>query len=138
MNSISKDLRQFFSGSYVVVDGSARKEALDSGNKVACLVSQVLFHDQVQVLRRSPDWYFSFSDPNFRNSLILVCRGLIQNHPRPQAFSDDSSNCSQRVPARVDSQGDEDVDSLPPLEENLNRSRPADFCSDSDSESSSS
>ncbi|GJT69542.1 probable RNA-binding protein EIF1AD [Tanacetum coccineum] len=43
-------------GSFVVVDDSGREEAVESGSKVACVVLQVLFHDQVRVLQKSPEW----------------------------------------------------------------------------------
>lgn len=43
-------------GSFVVVDGSNREDALESGSKVACIVSQVLFHDKVRRLQKSPEW----------------------------------------------------------------------------------
>ncbi|KAF6143021.1 hypothetical protein GIB67_041089 [Kingdonia uniflora] len=43
-------------GSFVVVDGSGRDKVLESGNKVASIVSQVLFHKRVRVLQVSPEW----------------------------------------------------------------------------------
>ncbi|KAM0069085.1 putative translation initiation factor 1A (eIF-1A), RNA-binding domain, S1, IF1 type [Helianthus debilis subsp. tardiflorus] len=43
-------------GSFVVVDDGGREEAIESGSKVACVVLQVLFHDQVRVLQKSPEW----------------------------------------------------------------------------------
>ncbi|CAA6663760.1 unnamed protein product [Spirodela intermedia] len=95
--------------SFVVVDGSGRKQALDSGSKVACLVSQVLFHEQVRVLRRSQSEAF---------------RGT----------AEEDSSSRQQPPAGPDSDEEEDDDQLPPLEANLNHSRPTDLCSDSDSD----
>lgn len=44
-------------GSFIVVDESGREEAIDSGRKVACIVSQVLFHEQVRLLQKSPEWF---------------------------------------------------------------------------------
>ncbi|XP_058209452.1 uncharacterized protein LOC131322217 isoform X2 [Rhododendron vialii] len=44
-------------GSFVVVDDSGRGEAIDSGRKVTCIVSQVLFHEQVRLLQKSPEWW---------------------------------------------------------------------------------
>ncbi|KAG6658634.1 hypothetical protein CIPAW_04G175300 [Carya illinoinensis] len=41
-------------GSFVVVDISGKEKALESGSKVACLVSQVLFYEQVRPLQKSP------------------------------------------------------------------------------------
>lgn len=40
----------------MVVDDSGREEAVESGRKVACVVLQVLFHEQVRVLQKSPEW----------------------------------------------------------------------------------
>lgn len=46
-------------GSFVVVDDSGREEAVESGRKVACVVVQVLFHEQVRALQKSPGWLVS-------------------------------------------------------------------------------
>ena len=46
-----------FLGSFVVVDESGKEKALESGSKVACIVSQVLFYEQVRALQKSPEWY---------------------------------------------------------------------------------
>jgi hypothetical protein len=45
-----------FAGSFVVVDISGKEKALESGSKVACIVSQVLFYEQVRSLQKSPEW----------------------------------------------------------------------------------
>ncbi|KAD5961402.1 hypothetical protein E3N88_12875 [Mikania micrantha] len=42
-------------GSFVVVDDGGREEAIESGRKVACVVLQVIFHEQVRVLQKSPE-----------------------------------------------------------------------------------
>lgn len=39
-----------------MVDESRREKALESGSKIACMVSRVLFHDQVRKLEKSPEW----------------------------------------------------------------------------------
>ena len=44
-------------GNYVVVDESGKEKALESGSKVACIVTQVLYHEQVRALQKSPQWY---------------------------------------------------------------------------------
>ncbi|KAK4579761.1 hypothetical protein RGQ29_029432 [Quercus rubra] len=44
-------------GSFVVVDISGKEKALESGSKVACIVSQVLFYEQVRSLQKSPECY---------------------------------------------------------------------------------
>lgn len=43
-------------GNFVVVDESGKKEALESGSKVGCIVSQVLFYDQLRALKKSAEW----------------------------------------------------------------------------------
>ncbi|KAK3014935.1 hypothetical protein RJ639_009951 [Escallonia herrerae] len=43
-------------GNFVVVDESGREEAAESGRKVGCIVSQVLFYEQVRVLQKSSEW----------------------------------------------------------------------------------
>lgn len=40
----------------MVVDASGREKALESGSKVACIVTQVLYHDQLRLLQKSPEW----------------------------------------------------------------------------------
>lgn len=49
-------LLNFFVGNFVVVDESGKKEALESGSKVGCIVSQVLFYDQLRLLKKSAEW----------------------------------------------------------------------------------
>lgn len=39
-----------------MVDISGKEKALESGSKVACIVSQVLFYEQVRSLQKSPEW----------------------------------------------------------------------------------
>jgi probable RNA-binding protein EIF1AD len=43
-------------GNFVVVDASGRDEALESGSKIGCVVSRVLFHEQVRALEKSGEW----------------------------------------------------------------------------------
>ena len=57
-------------GSFVVVDESGKEQAIESGSKVTCIVSQVLFYEQVRALQKSPEWYaFSVS--------LWICNVLI-------------------------------------------------------------
>ncbi|KAG5031650.1 hypothetical protein JHK85_015632 [Glycine max] len=114
-------------GSFVVVDESGKEKALESGSKVACLVSQVLFSKQVRELEKSPEWRYTHSF----NRLPTY---------RPESFKsamvDDSieSTTSQQ---EHELEGSDD-DGLPPLEANTNRIRPAELqADDEDSESSS-
>ncbi|XP_027339215.1 probable RNA-binding protein EIF1AD [Abrus precatorius] len=100
-------------GSFVVVDDSGKEKALESGSKVACLVSQVLFYEQVRALKKSPDW-----PENFKSAMV-----------------DDSY---ERTTAQQENEMDaSDDDGLPPLEANTNRMRPFELQADADSESSS-
>lgn len=104
-------------GSFVFVDESGREQALESGSKVACIVSQVLFHEQVRRLRKSPEW--------------------------PEAFTSQASDKPSRdLPEPSTEQdgeeaGTSDDDSLPPLETNMNRMRPFGLHPGSASESAS-
>ncbi|MQL73016.1 hypothetical protein Taro_005371 [Colocasia esculenta] len=99
-------------GSFVVVDENGRKEALDSGNKVACIVLQVLFHEQVRALRK----------PETFRTTVVDDSCSYENRPEPQ--------CSPKNMS--DSDGE---DGLAPLEANLNRSRPFQLYSDSGTDS---
>ncbi|CAI8598693.1 unnamed protein product [Vicia faba] len=96
-------------GNFVVVDESGKKEALESGSKVGCIVSQVLFYDQLRALKKSAEW--------------------------PEIFKDD---LNERVTTQQENETDtSDDDGLPPLEANTNRVRPSepeDEESDSDND----
>ncbi|OAY67267.1 putative RNA-binding protein [Ananas comosus] len=98
-------------GSFVVVDESGREQALESGSKIACMVSQVLFHDQVRTLEKSPEW-----PAIFRTSTVDDSKAHIQ---RPASDGEELSNSDEE-------------DGLPPLEANMNRNRPIELHSDSD------
>ncbi|CAD6201619.1 unnamed protein product [Miscanthus lutarioriparius] len=99
-------------GSFVVVDASGRDQALESGSKIACVVSQVLFHKQVRALEKTGSWPAIFnSTPN-----------------------EASEAGTQAQTSQVDEGPDSDEDDdLPPLEANTNRNRPYELYSDSDS-----
>ncbi|TKY73959.1 RNA-binding protein EIF1AD [Spatholobus suberectus] len=100
-------------GSFVVVDESGKEKALESGSKVACLVSQVLFYEQVRELQKSPEW-----PENFKSAMV------------------DDSNERTASQQENEMEGSDD-DGLPPLEANTNRIRPFELQADEDSESSS-
>ncbi|KAG7984492.1 hypothetical protein I3843_04G163800 [Carya illinoinensis] len=55
-------------GSFVVVDICGKEKALESGSKVACLVSQVLFYEQVRPLQKSPEWPEIFKSTHLEDS----------------------------------------------------------------------
>ncbi|KAG6475710.1 probable RNA-binding protein EIF1AD [Zingiber officinale] len=85
-------------GSFVVVDEGGREKALESGSKIACIVSQVLFHDQVRALRKSSDWPAAFHAT------------MLEEPPQ-----DPRLECEEEIDSS------EDDDYLPPLEANPNR-----------------
>ncbi|CAO2044871.1 unnamed protein product [Urochloa humidicola] len=105
------------SGSFVVVDTSGRDQALESGSKIACVVSQVLFHEQVRSLQKSGNWPSIFKSA-------------------PNEGSETRTQAQTATEIHEESDSDED-DSLPPLEANTNRNRPYELYSDSDSGSDS-
>ncbi|KAJ4751941.1 hypothetical protein LUZ62_046345 [Rhynchospora pubera] len=109
-------------GSYLVVDASGRDQALESGSKVACVVSQVLFHDQVRALEKSSEWPSVFKNSSMEklsNSSSSSKPDLTSSLRQPQ-----SEGCEEA------SGSDEEDDDLPPLEANNNRNRPFDLYSD--------
>ncbi|CAH9113842.1 unnamed protein product [Cuscuta epithymum] len=91
-------------GNFVVVDESGREEAMGSGRKVGCTVTQVLFYDQVRECQKSPDW------PDiFRSAAIEPPMQSLEKHT-PQTCDVENSSS--------------DDDGLPPLEANTNRLKP--------------
>ncbi|XP_031479370.1 uncharacterized protein LOC116250110 [Nymphaea colorata] len=98
-------------GSFVIVDGSGMDKALEFGHKVTCIVSQVLFYEQVRALQRSPEWPEVF------------CSERSEHGPTENAH-----------PTERQCSSDED-DDLPPLEANLNRIRPSHLYVESDADS---
>ncbi|XP_042510448.1 probable RNA-binding protein EIF1AD [Macadamia integrifolia] len=103
-------------GSFVVVDESAKQKALESGSKVACMVVQVLFYEQICALQKSTEWPEIF---------------------RAAGTDADASNGYMQTP--TSNPGEElnssDSEGLAPLEGNLNRTRPIELYSDSESNS---
>ncbi|KAG0475229.1 hypothetical protein HPP92_014915 [Vanilla planifolia] len=90
-------------GSFVVVDDGGKEKALESGNKIACIVSQVLFHGQLRALEKSPDWPAIFKNTRAEEPKASPLRPESDHGDEPKSDSEDD---------------------LPPLEANLNRSRP--------------
>ncbi|TVU48630.1 hypothetical protein EJB05_08271 [Eragrostis curvula] len=106
-------------GSFVVVDASGRDQALESGSKIACVVSQVLFHDQVRALEKSNEWPAVFKST-------------------PNEVSEAGTQGETAAPSQIDEEPNSDEDDdLPPLEANTNRNRPYELYSDSESGSDS-
>ncbi|XP_052627143.1 uncharacterized protein LOC128133667 [Lactuca sativa] len=95
-----------------VVDDSGREEAVESGRKVACVVLQVLFHEQVRVLQKSPEW------PEIFKTVIV----------------DTSNGKSEKSTQENEELESSEDDGMPPLEANTNR-RPAELRSDTESDS---
>ncbi|KAI3470975.1 hypothetical protein Pfo_027638 [Paulownia fortunei] len=103
-------------GNFVVVDETGREEAVESGRKVAGIVTQVLYHEQVRLLQKSSEWPEIFKSVSQENSK----QGL------------------QSCTSQQDDESSSDDDGLPPLEANTNRLNPLlsqlDLESDSDSD----
>uniref|UniRef100_A0A251UEK2 Putative nucleic acid-binding, OB-fold protein n=1 Tax=Helianthus annuus TaxID=4232 RepID=A0A251UEK2_HELAN len=106
-------------GSFVVVDDGGREQAIESGRKVACVVLQVLFHDQVRVLQKSPEWPDIFKSVTVDSS--------IGNSERTSSTTQENSE--------LDSCDDDDDDGLPPLVANTNRRIRTELQSASESDS---
>ncbi|KAI3991561.1 hypothetical protein MKX01_040571 [Papaver californicum] len=106
-------------GSFVVVDAGRIEEAIESGSKVACIVTQVLFYEQVRLLQKSPEW------PE-----IFRVTATEESNAHPQISNSQAAE-------ELNSSDDEDDDGLPPLEANTNRIRPSELDPEPDSESDS-
>ncbi|KAK4734187.1 hypothetical protein R3W88_008448 [Solanum pinnatisectum] len=102
-------------GNFVVVDDSGREEATESGRKVGCVVTQVLYYDQVRVLQKSPEWPEIFKYTAVESSK-----------------QDNTQSRNSQMDENEDSSDD---DGLPPLEANTNRLNP--FQQESETESDS-
>ncbi|XP_057489149.1 uncharacterized protein LOC130775074 [Actinidia eriantha] len=122
-------------GSFVVVDESGREEAIESGRKVACIVSQVLFREQVCVLQKSPQWPEIFKSSILDNSWKeLEGDASMQDEIGFNPSNDDGDELKSS-----DDNGNElnssDDDGLPPIEANMNRRKPLELQSDPESDS---
>ncbi|KZV27052.1 hypothetical protein F511_38885 [Dorcoceras hygrometricum] len=116
MDAKGQKLLAFFQQrSFIVVDESGREEAAESGRKVGGIVTQVLYHDQVRQLQKSPEW-------------PQIFRFIPKEDSKPQLQSNASQNDYES------SSGD---DGLPPLEVNTNRLNPMGSHADTDSNSDS-
>ncbi|KAF5452475.1 hypothetical protein F2P56_027470 [Juglans regia] len=104
-------------GSFVVVDISGKEKALESGSKVACLVSQVLFYEQVRPLQKSPEWPEIFKSTHLEDS-----NGSLRGQTSQQEENELESS---------------DEEGLPPIEVNTNRIKPVELLSDAESDSGS-
>ncbi|KAG6718848.1 hypothetical protein I3842_04G174100 [Carya illinoinensis] len=104
-------------GSFVVVDICGKEKALESGSKVACLVSQVLFYEQVRPLQKSPEWPEIFKSTHLEDSSGSL-RGKTSQQEEDELESSDEEG-------------------LPPIEVNINRIKPFELLSDAESDSGS-
>ncbi|KAL6191949.1 hypothetical protein ACLB2K_038338 [Fragaria x ananassa] len=101
-------------GSFVVVDASEKDKVIESGGKVACIVSQFLHFF----------WLSDCGPEIFKSTVSEEPCGSLKGHTSKQEGNandneDDSS----------------DDDGLPPLEANMNRMRPAEWQSEEESDS---
>ncbi|KAM6573708.1 uncharacterized protein LOC115699734 [Cannabis sativa] len=110
-------------GSFVVVDDSGKVKALESGSKVTCIVTKVLFYEQVRALRKLPDW-----PEVFKSTVLDDSNGSREGETSQREENDLVSS---------DDDDDDDDDGLPPLEANTNRNRPIELQEESDSGSDS-
>ncbi|CAA3005356.1 probable RNA-binding protein EIF1AD isoform X2 [Olea europaea var. sylvestris] len=101
-------------GNFVVADEGGREEAAESGRKVGCIITRVLYHEQVRLLQKCPNWPETFKSTPPANL-------------KPYSHSHTSE--------RDDSESSTDDDGLPPLEANTNRLNPLQMQLDTDSES---
>ncbi|KAL6571768.1 hypothetical protein OROHE_002637 [Orobanche hederae] len=106
-------------GSFVVVDASEREKVLESGGKISCILSQVLFFEQVRQLRKSPEWPEIF-------------KSIASDEP---CGSLKGQTSKQQVNETENEDDSSDDDGLPPLEANMNRVRPIECQSDPESDS---
>uniref|UniRef100_A0A3Q7GBJ2 Uncharacterized protein n=1 Tax=Solanum lycopersicum TaxID=4081 RepID=A0A3Q7GBJ2_SOLLC len=118
-------------GNFVVVDESGREEATESGRKVGCVVTQVLYYDQVRVLQKSPEC-----------AVQLAGKSLSVDAPQegPEIFKSTAVESSkqdntQSQNFQMNESEDSSDDGLPPLEANTNRLNP--FQQESETESDS-
>ncbi|CAL9029016.1 unnamed protein product [Prunus brigantina] len=132
-----------------------KEKVVESGSKVACIVSQVLFYEQVRALKKSPEWCV------FSSHLKMMCHYLTICHPLkpslhkhlivrcpfvfwPEIFkSAIPYGCNASLQGDTTSQQEEneldssDDDGPPSLEANTNRMKPVDWKSDTESNSDS-
>ncbi|KAK6790056.1 hypothetical protein RDI58_013856 [Solanum bulbocastanum] len=100
-------------GNFVVVDESGREEAVESGRKVGCVVTKVLYFDQVRVLQKSAEW------PEIFKSIAV-------------------ESSKQDIVSQIEEdENSSDDDGLPPLEANTNRVNPFQMETESDSDTDS-
>ncbi|CAM8917358.1 unnamed protein product [Rhodiola kirilowii] len=112
-------------GNFVLVDETGREQALESGSKITCLVTRVLFHEQVRHLQKSPEWPQVFR-------CTFTAETSTGNAASPAAQSDRELHVSDN-----DDDDDDSEDGIPPLEANMNRAGIPKWHSDTESDSNS-
>ncbi|KAL5801264.1 hypothetical protein ACOSQ3_032896 [Xanthoceras sorbifolium] len=115
-------------GSFVVVDESGKEKALKDGSKVACIVTKVLFYEQVRALQKSSEW-----PENFKSTNLVDSNGTLD----AQTAQPEENNESDLADDGEEEEEDDDDDGLPPLEANTNRIKPLELQSESDSDTDS-
>ncbi|GLJ05020.1 hypothetical protein SUGI_0009530 [Cryptomeria japonica] len=93
-------------GSYVLIEGSDREKAMEAGSKVTCMIVQVLFDENVRILRKSHHWPEGF-DADKQHSISTAKNDVLHEKEQENCRSEESSD-----------------DGLPPLEANCNRRGP--------------
>ncbi|KAL3732473.1 hypothetical protein ACJRO7_029186 [Eucalyptus globulus] len=110
-------------GTFVVVDDSGKEKALESGSKVGCIVSRVLFYEQVRELKKSPDWPEAFkSSVDSSSEKVLAVNNSSKQKNDPDSNDGDNDNDDEK-----DEEEEEEEDGLPPLEPNTNRVGPVEL-----------
>ncbi|KDO67561.1 hypothetical protein CISIN_1g030718mg [Citrus sinensis] len=117
---LENDIKLVFNcaGSFVVVDESGKEKAIKDGSKVACIVTKVLFYEQVRALQKSTEWPEIFKSTNSDDANGSLERQACNHEENDQSESDDD-------------------DGLPPLEANINRMKPMELQTESESDSES-
>ncbi|CAN0877185.1 Probable RNA-binding protein EIF1AD [Linum grandiflorum] len=106
-------------GSFVIVDESGKEKAIESGSKVTCIVSQVLFYEQVRKLQKSPEWPEIFKSTTLEDT---------NRSSLPKAVSQEADEHNS---------SEDEYDDLPPLVANKNRIQPPSSEVDSESDTGS-
>lgn len=100
-------------GSFVVVQEGEREKVLESGNKVTGIICQVLFEEQIRLLKRSSIWPSAFEEPKLQSESQREVLNSKDDSIRSSNSTSNDGSCSED-------------EGLPPLEANQNR-RAADF-----------
>eukprot|EP01018_Ginkgo_biloba_P025577 Gb_18827 [translate_table: standard] len=120
--------------SYVLVEESDREKALEAGNKVTCIILQVLFDEQVRMLRKSPCWPEGFNvdkscSTTATDKSDVKCKSIMMGRLGVHSENKEQEN-------HVEEESSSEDEGLPPLEANCNRLRPREMNLTSEDETS--